>query len=166
VAIKGPFGEYELPPEDQDLTPDEKEVLFKIADFVVRRGFTVPAILTLESVKPLNYIGSQAMVFLEPFVQAAFKDIAKYNTFRRMMEKRENVERLLQKIEELDAIQSQKEKEIKKKYKAEKKKKRAKRKVFLRKLFGREDASDHKVEKIIKNDDNPDQNKSSDFFEK
>ena len=164
MSIKGPFGEIELPPEDQDLTSDEREVLFKLADFVVRRGFTVPAILTLESVKPLNYIGSQALVFLEPFVQAAFKDISKYNTFRRMMEKRDNVERLLQKIEELDAIQSQKEKEIKKKYKAEKKKKRAKRKVFLRKLFGREDASDTKVEMRDKTDDNTPDNKSSDFF--
>ena len=164
MTIRGPFGGYELPPEDEDLTTEEKEVLFKIADFFVRRGFTVPAILALESVKPLNYIGSQAMVFAEPFVQAAFKDIAKYNTFRRMMEKRENVERLLQKIEELDAVQANKEKEIKKKYKAEKKLRRTKRKAFLRKLFGREDASDSKVQTAVEKEDKPDDNKSSDFF--
>jgi len=159
MTIKGIFGEHELPPEDQDLTQDERELLFKLADFVVQRGFTVPVILTLESVKPLNYIGSQALVFLEPFVQAAFKDISKYNTFRRMMEKRDNVERLLQKIEELDAIQSQKEKEIKKKYKAEKKQRRAKRKVFLRKLFGRENASDSKIETPDKDKNNSTENK-------
>jgi hypothetical protein len=142
MTHKSPFGGYELPPEDEALDDQEKELLFKISDYIVRKGFTVPAILTLESVKPLNYIGSQTMVFLEPFVQAVFKDISKYNTFRRMMEKRDNVERLLQKIEELDAIQVQKEKEWKKKHKEEKKKRRAKRKKFLRKLFGRERAED------------------------
>lgn len=142
---KSPFGGYDLPPEEEALTADEQEVLFKIADLVVRRGFTVPAILSLETVKPLNYIGSQAMVFMEPFVQAIFKDISKYNTFRRMMEQRDNVERLLQKIEELDAVQFQKEKEEKKKYKEQKKIRWEKRKRFLRKLFGREKPEDSKT---------------------
>ena len=139
---KSPFGGYELPPEEEVLSKDEREILYKLADFLVKRGLTLPAILTLETVKPLNYIGSQTMVFLEPFVQAVFRDIAKYNTFRRMMEKRDNVERLLQKIEELDAVQFQKEKELKKKYKAEKKTRWTKRKRFLRKLFGREKPED------------------------
>lgn len=150
---KSPFGGYELPPEEEALSKDEQEILFKLADFIVKKGMTVPAILTLETVKPLNYIGSQTMVFLEPFVQAVFKDISKYNTFRRMMEKRENVERLLQKIEELDAIQFQKEKELKKKYKAERKVRWAKRKRFIRKLLGREkpeDTSSIKKDDIIK----------------
>ncbi|UCE65614.1 MAG: hypothetical protein JSU85_12205 [Candidatus Zixiibacteriota bacterium] len=142
MAHKSPFGSYELPPEEETLSKNEQEVLFKLADFIVRKGFTVPAILTLETVKPLNYLGSQAMVFLEPFVQAVFKDISRYNTFRRMMEKRDNVERLLQKIEELDAVQFQKEKELKKKYRAEKKARWAKRKRFFRKLFGREKPED------------------------
>jgi len=147
---KSPFGGLELPPEEEALSKDEREILFKLADFIVRKGLTVPAILTLETVKPLNYIGSQTMVFLEPFVQAVFRDIAKYNTFRRMMEKRDNVERLLQKIEELDAIQFQKEKELKMKYKAGKKARWAKRKRFLRKLFGREKPED--TSKISKDD--------------
>jgi hypothetical protein len=42
------------------------------------------------------------MVFFEPFVQTVF-NFAEYDTFREMMERRENVERLLQKIEEVDA---------------------------------------------------------------
>jgi hypothetical protein len=150
---KSPFGSYDLPPDGEALSADEQEILYKISEFIVRRGFTVPAILTLESVKPLNYIGSQAMVFLEPFVHALFKDISKYNTLRRMMEKRDNVERLLQKIEELDAVQFQKEKDLKKKYKAEKKARWAKRKRFLRKLLGREkpeDSSSIRKDEIVK----------------
>jgi hypothetical protein len=58
-----------------------------------------------------------------------------------MMEKRDNVERLLQKIEELDAEQVNKEKELKKKHKEMKKERWKKRKAFWRKVFGREDAS-------------------------
>jgi len=139
---KSPFGEYELPPEEEALSEKEQQILFKLADFIVRKGMTVPAILTLETVKPLNYIGSQAMVFLEPFVQAVIRDVSGYNTFRRMMEKRENVERLLQKVEELDAIQFQKEKELKKKYKAERKVRWEKRKRFIRRMLGRERPED------------------------
>lgn len=88
--------------EPEPLTEREAAIMHKIAAKVVEWKMTVPAILFLESVKPLNYIGAQAMVFFEPFVQALF-NIAEYDTFREMMERRENVERLLQKIEELDA---------------------------------------------------------------
>ncbi len=80
----------------------------------------MPAILFLESVKPLNYIGSQMLVFFEPFVQTLFT-VKDYNEFVRMMEERENVERLLQRIEKLDAEVLQKEKDEKRKRKEEKK---------------------------------------------
>ncbi|MEW5701329.1 MAG: hypothetical protein AB1792_03775 [Candidatus Zixiibacteriota bacterium] len=85
------------------LTEQEAAILARLASKVVEWKMTVPAILFLESVKPLNYIGAQAMVFFEPFVQTLF-NFKDYDTFREMMEKRENVERLLQKIEELDAV--------------------------------------------------------------
>lgn len=140
---KSAFGGYELPPEDEDLTPEQKDLINRMAQKIVERGFTIPAILFLESVKPLNYIGSQTLVFFEPFAQVIFKSVKDYNTFRVMMEKRDNVERLLQKIEELDAIQAQEEKEIKKKYKEQKK---IKRKKFWRKLFGRENVSESKID--------------------
>lgn len=144
MGSKSAFGPEELPPEEEELAPAEREMLQKIAQKVVDMRLIVPAILFLESVKPLNYIGSQVMVFFEPFAGAIFSfrtvhmsgiELNEYDLFRRMMEKRDNVERLLQKIEELDAIQFQKEREIKKKYRAEK---RAKRKRFWRKLLGRE----------------------------
>lgn len=129
------FGPIDLPPEEDELSPQERVLITRIARKVVERGMTVPAILFLESVKPLSYIGSQVMVFMEPFMHAIMKSVNDYNLFRQMMEKRDNVERLLQKIEELDAIQERKEREIRKKYKAEKK---AKRKRFWRKFLGRE----------------------------
>ncbi len=108
--------------EATPLSPKQDEILNKIAFKVVQWRMTVPAILFLESVKPLNYVGSQMLVFFEPFVQAFFT-VRDYNEFVRMMEERENVERLLQRIEKLDAEMLKKEKEEKKKRKEEKKRK-------------------------------------------
>jgi len=104
----------------EGLTPEQQEVLRKVAEKVVRWKMAVPAILFLESVKPLNYLGSQMMVFFEPFVQTVFswKD---YDQFRIMMEQRESVEKLLLKIEELDAQEKEKEKEAKNKLKEKRK---------------------------------------------
>lgn len=90
----------------------EEAILRRLAAKVVEWKMTVPAILFLESVKPLNFIGAQAMVFFEPFVQTIF-NLKDYDTLRIMMEKRENVERLLLKIEELDAEALRKEQEAK-----------------------------------------------------
>lgn len=90
----------------------EDVILTKLAAKVVEWKMTVPAILSLESVKPLNYIGAQAMVFFEPFIQTLF-NLKDYDTVRVMLEKRENIERLLLKIEELDAVAFDKERQAK-----------------------------------------------------
>lgn len=103
-----PGGEKTVEDKPQ-LTEREAEILTKLATKVVEWKMTVPAILFLESVKPLNFIGAQMMVFFEPFVQTIF-DFRDYDTFRGMMERRESVERLLLKIEEVDAVALQKEK--------------------------------------------------------
>jgi hypothetical protein len=117
--FKGQFGpggdEPPLLPEEEDA------VLEKLAQKVVQWRMAAPAILFLESVKPLNYIGSQAMVFFEPVVQTIFS-FRDYDTLRAAMEKRECVEILLQKIERHDAILYEREKKIKKFVKTEKKK--------------------------------------------
>ena len=107
--------------EKEGLTPQQEEILTKIAQKVVHWKMSVPAILFLESVKPLNYIGSQMMAFFEPFVQTVFswKD---YDEFRRMMEERGTIEKLLQKIEQLDVETQAKEKASKEERKLKKKK--------------------------------------------
>jgi vacuolar-type H+-ATPase subunit I/STV1 len=106
--------------EEKGLTPEQQEILDKIAKKVVLWKMSTPAILFLESVKPLNYIGSQMLVFFEPFVQTLFS-WKEYDEFRKIMEERENVERLLQTIEKFDAEALTKEKEDKKKRKEERK---------------------------------------------
>ena len=107
--------------EKEELTPQQEEILTKIARKVVLWKMSVPVVLFLESVKPLNYIGSQMMAFFEPFVQTLFswKD---YDEIRRMMEERGTVERLLRRIEELDSETQAKEKVLKEERKLKKKK--------------------------------------------
>ena len=115
-------GSMEIPdPEKDVLLPEEDAVLEKLAKMVIRRGFSIPAIMFLESVKPLNYISSQTMVFFEPIVQSIFS-FRDYETFRIALEKRETIEFLILKIEHYDAIDHRKEKRIKKFLKQEKKK--------------------------------------------
>ncbi|MBI3872922.1 MAG: hypothetical protein HY304_07605 [candidate division Zixibacteria bacterium] len=99
------------------LTEEEAALLAKLAAKVIQWKMTVPAILFLESVKPLNYLGAQAMVFFEPFATTIFNG-REYDTFRVMIERRENVERLLQKIEELDSLALQSEKEARRQRRA------------------------------------------------
>ncbi|MFH2054957.1 MAG: hypothetical protein ABIJ61_03275, partial [bacterium] len=99
--------------DKSQLSEHESELLDKVARKVVHWKMSVPAIIALESVKPLNYIGSQAMVFFEPIVQAVF-NFKEYDSFRMMMERRETIEILLQRIEHFDAFAVRKEKLFKK----------------------------------------------------
>ncbi len=104
VVTPGPF---ELSPERQ------KELIDKIAKYIVDYRMETPAILFLESVKPLAFVGGQlATFYLAPFLPLVGRwgeeAIA-------LLQSRENVERLLQRIEELikkeeEPVQSTKEK--------------------------------------------------------
>ena len=108
--------------ENKEPIPAEEDAIMeRVALKVVQWRMAVPAILFLESVKPLNYIGAQTMVFFEPIVQSIF-NFKDYEIFRATMERRENVEHLLQKIEKYDAVMYERERAIKKFMKGEKKK--------------------------------------------
>lgn len=117
------FGSQDLS-GTEPIPEDEERVLNKLAERVVRWKMTVPAIVFLESVKPLNYIGSQALVFFEPMVQAIF-NFNEYDSLRRAMERRENVERLMQKIEAADAVEQKWEREYRKRLKQARKESRS-----------------------------------------
>ena len=85
-----------------DIPQDEQEALLtKVARQIVKRRLTVPAILVLETCKPLNFIGSQILLALNPFVQSIF-NTAEYQKFALIIEKDANVELLIRRIEHLD----------------------------------------------------------------
>ncbi len=112
--------------EKKDVIPAEEEaVLEKFAKKVVEWRMAVPAILFIESGKPLNYIASQAMIVAQPFAEPMleiFFDYHEYDVFRQALERRENVENVLQLIEKYDAEMYAWEKRFKKYMKTERKK--------------------------------------------
>ena len=83
---------------EEPLTDQEKRLLEQIAAAIVRRRLQTPGLFILESAKPLNYLGSQAMAFFEPLVRGLFAS-TDYGRVRRILERSQSVEFLLQEIE-------------------------------------------------------------------
>ncbi len=77
------------------------EILGKIAQKVVDLRLSPVAIVLLESSKPLSFVGSQMMVFLQPIVTAVFP-FRQYDEVTALLEDRANVEALIQTIEKLE----------------------------------------------------------------
>jgi hypothetical protein len=85
--------------DGEKLEDDDTVLIRKLADFVVRRNMSVPAVMFLESVRPLNFVGSQAMVFFEPILSRFFtRD--DYNKMAIILEKREVIDLLIREIEQ------------------------------------------------------------------
>jgi len=103
-------------PFDERFTEEDDEVVRKVAEKLVNMRLTVPAIFLLESSKPLAFLGGQLLVFLEPFIQTLF-NFKQYQRFAFLMEDRDNWERLLRKIEDLEEESKQREREDKDKKK-------------------------------------------------
>lgn len=86
-------------PGSVPLTPRQEEILDRLASKVVEWKMAVPAVLFLESVKPLNYVGSQILVFFSPIANSLFT-IRDYDEFVSLMEERGNIDSLLKRIED------------------------------------------------------------------
>jgi hypothetical protein len=95
-----------------------REIMDRFAQRIVDWRMTAPAILFLESAKPLSFLGNQALVFFQPIVQSIF-NFKTYDEFTEILEDRENLEYLLLKTEELEAEYSRKEREERKRRRQE-----------------------------------------------
>jgi hypothetical protein len=101
---------------DVEVTPeDEEDMIQKVAEQIHKYGMDVAAILMLESVKPLAYIGGQmGRFFLSPFLPAFGESIGRGGEkFFTIFEKRENVEKLITLLEKM-AKEEEKPKETEK----------------------------------------------------
>ena len=85
-----------------ELQEDERALVERLATAVVERRLETPAILLLESTKPLAFLGSQTLHFFEPMV-STFVDRPEYSVVTRLLEDRDKVEALLRRIETLAA---------------------------------------------------------------
>lgn len=79
----------------------DEELIQRVAQEIVDRRLAPAALFLLEASRPVSFIASQGLAFLAPFVDAAL-DVPEYEAFVRMIEKRESIEKLLVRIEELE----------------------------------------------------------------
>ena len=82
-------------------TAEQAEAIDTIARFVVRFGLAVPAILAIEGMRPLSFVGSQFMHILSPSV-GALLTTSQWDALARLLERREGLDFILRRIEELD----------------------------------------------------------------
>ncbi len=87
------MSEFELTEEE------EKKLIDNIAKLVVDKGLEAPAIMFLETTRPLSFVASQlAIVALGPLQWLFELEGSKYTG---LFMKKENVSRIIERIEEL-----------------------------------------------------------------
>ncbi len=79
-------------------TPDDLVLLERIANAVVTRGMEAPATVFLESLGPMNFLGSQALHFLAPILEFAL-NVKELEQAARLLERRDTIARLISIIE-------------------------------------------------------------------
>ena len=79
-------------------TIEDLVLLERVAEAVVKRGMTAPATVFLESLGPMNFLGSQALYFLTPIVEWAF-NAKEVEQVARLLERRETISRLIKIID-------------------------------------------------------------------
>ncbi|MCF7857813.1 MAG: hypothetical protein K9N07_00610 [Candidatus Cloacimonetes bacterium] len=77
------------------------ELIEKISTFIAQKRMAAPAIMTIESLRPLARIGSQLMHFLAPFAEIIFNP-KEYQEFAALLENEEYIRLLIKRIDEID----------------------------------------------------------------
>ena len=80
---------------------DAQKIISNLANDIVQRGLSVPAIFFLESTKYVSFIGSQFLVFLGP-IATCFINNQKYYDFTTLLEKKSNIDFLINEIERIN----------------------------------------------------------------
>ena len=82
----------------EPLSAEDEALLDRLAARVVELRMDLPAILALESGRPLGFLASQAMVFFAPFARSIFR-LPDYRRFATLIERRDTIEKLVTRIE-------------------------------------------------------------------
>ncbi len=82
---------------DAPFDDSERKLADRLAGFVVGRRMTTPALMALESSRPLGFIGSQVLVFIAPFASLLFST-EEYERLTRLVEKRRGVDLVIDAI--------------------------------------------------------------------
>jgi hypothetical protein len=82
-----------------ELTDQDRRAFERLAHRIAELRAETPALLAIESARPLSLIAGQALVFFQPFLQALFP-VPHLERFAQLIERRENVETLARMIED------------------------------------------------------------------
>jgi len=95
---------FAVEPATSALSTDDIQFMERIADALVKRGMGAPAALFLETMGPMNFLGSQALHVMTPIIECAFdgKDMER---LARLLERRDIVSRLITLIETKRSMQ-------------------------------------------------------------
>ena len=89
--------------KNASVTPSDRqrELVDSFCAAVVRRKMRTPVFLALETVQPLNYVGSQMIHVLAPFA-GLFVDANSLTELASFLEQRGAIDYIIQRLEELD----------------------------------------------------------------
>lgn len=93
---------FAVQPENQPLAIEDVQLLERIAEVIVTRRMMAPATVFLESMGPMNFLGSQVIHFLTPILECAC-NTKEVEQVARLLENRDTVARLVATIEAMSA---------------------------------------------------------------
>jgi len=114
VALPCPRGLPEAPGEGHDdeshhrgvsvsdkPSDEDRQIIEKTARRLVEMRLATPAVFVLETMRPLTFVASQGLLFLQPIIES-FLTVPEYRAFQQMLEDRENVDHLMEQIEQFE----------------------------------------------------------------
>ena len=91
TALRHAFAVQEV---RNELPEEDRVLLERVADAIVKRGMAAPAMLFLEAMGPMNFLGSQALHFVSPIIECAF-NAKEVSQVARLLERRDTISRLI-----------------------------------------------------------------------
>jgi hypothetical protein len=89
---------FAVPSDQGALAPEDLALLERMAHVIVRRGMAAPTVMFLESMAPMNFLGSQALHFINPIIEVAFS-ANEVEQMAHLLERRDTISRLITLIE-------------------------------------------------------------------
>ena len=83
----------------EPLSEEERALIERLARLVVRRRMAAPALMALESTRPLSFMGSQVLAFAGPMLKLAFSP-TEYDRLQGLLERRRSIDWIIEAITE------------------------------------------------------------------
>ena len=94
---------FALAPAELGFAPEETALLEKVSRLIVKQGMAVPALLLLESLEPLSFLGSQVLHGFRPLLELVC-DATEMERLAAVLERRDSVPRLITLIQKQSCL--------------------------------------------------------------